>query len=137
MIILDTNTVSEISARNPDTQVVEWLASLQSGTALTSITVAELYFGVEILPTGRRKAEQKQITEGIIDRYRETTFHFDTRAAKVYGRISAQRRKMGRPISVADAMIAAICLVNDLALATRNTRDFEHLDLKLVNPWEA
>lgn len=52
------------------------------------------------------------------------------------GRLRAKRESIGHPISVQDAMIAAICLSHDATLATRNTKDFEGLDLKLVNPFE-
>lgn len=62
---------------------------------------------------------------------------FDTVAAQTYGRLRAQRERRGRPIKDMDAMIAAICLVHGATLSTRNVRDFDGLDLKLVNPFEA
>ena len=60
----------------------------------------------------------------------------DVASALKYGEIFARREAVGRPIGPMDAMIAAICLVHGATLATRNTRDFEGLDLKLVNPFE-
>jgi hypothetical protein len=60
---------------------------------------------------------------------------FDSYAAEDYSRIAAARRAMGRPISEADARIAAIALSRGANLATRNTRDFEHCGIKVLNPW--
>jgi predicted nucleic acid-binding protein len=62
---------------------------------------------------------------------------FDAIAASHYAIVVSDREKAGRPISVADAQIAAICRKLDASLATRNTKDFEHIGLKLIDPWDA
>jgi predicted nucleic acid-binding protein len=60
----------------------------------------------------------------------------DNAASELAGRLRAVRESRGRPLSIGDAMIAAICIVHGATLATRNVRDFDGLDLKLVNPFE-
>lgn len=61
---------------------------------------------------------------------------FDESAADAFGEVAAERRRIGRPISTADAQIAAIALVRGAMVATRNVRDFEGVGLTLINPWE-
>ncbi|CAN5382942.1 hypothetical protein BH10PSE19_BH10PSE19_14200 [soil metagenome] len=62
---------------------------------------------------------------------------FDAETAKHYADIVVMREQVGRPISMADAQTAAICLNHDATLATRNIKNFEALDIKLFNPWLA
>ncbi len=56
--------------------------------------------------------------------------NFPVPIPRLAGKLRAARERMGRPISLSDGMIAAICLAHDATLATRNVRDFDGLDLK-------
>ena len=67
--------------------------------------------------------------------YRERILPFDSDAARQYAGIVAARRKAGRPISLADAQIAAIARSRGAAVATRNTADFDHCGIAVLNPW--
>ena len=78
-----------------------------------------------------------QGADAFFDTVADRTLVFDTAAADRFGEIAARRRRMGRPISTADAQIAAIALVHRAAVATRNIRDFEGVGLRLVDPWAA
>ncbi len=60
---------------------------------------------------------------------------FDKIAATHYAIVVADRDRVGRPISVADAQIASVCRKLQAALATRKIRDFEQAGLELVDPW--
>jgi hypothetical protein len=60
---------------------------------------------------------------------------FDEDAARMFATIVASRNAAGRPIAQFDAMIAAIARSHRAAVATRNTKDFEHCGIRLVNPW--
>ncbi len=60
---------------------------------------------------------------------------FDRPAASAYARIAADRRRSGKPISQADAQIAAIAGSRGAALATRNVADFKNCGITLINPW--
>jgi len=137
MIVLDTNVLSEVITPEPSARVLTWiLRQPPSSPYTTSITQAELLYGVELLPKGRRRSELlaaivKMLAEDFVDRI----LPFESDAAGDYSRIAASRRSMGRPISEADARIAAIAHSRGAALATRNTRDFEHCGIKVVNPW--
>jgi len=137
VIVLDTNVISELTRNTPEPGVISWLDSLQAAeVATTAITAAELLYGVARLPGGRRKTELAEaVHELLSDDFRGRVLAFDDRAAPRYADIVSGRDQLGRPIGVADAQIAAICLVLDAALATRNTADFEETGIELINPW--
>jgi predicted nucleic acid-binding protein len=139
VIVLDTNVVSELVRAAPDERVVAWLDDLPvAETATTAVTVAELLYGVARLPTGRRKAELEQAVRAMIDEdFRDRVEPFDRDAAAAYALVVADRDRLGRPISVADAQIAATCRARGATLATRNTKDFQDTGIKLVDPWQA
>ena len=104
---------------------------------LTAITVAELLYGVERLPDGRRKAELAAMVESMLrDDFDDRVLAFDAAAAAHYADIVASRERSGRPISAADAQIAATCRSYGATLATRNVADFVDVGLETVNPWD-
>jgi hypothetical protein len=137
MIILDTNVLSELMRSSPEEAVVQWLdAQPSQAIALTSITVAEILFGIERLPKGKRRSAFAQAAANLFDHeFRGRTLPFDAEAAQHYATEVAAAERRGRNVSMADAQIAAICARNKATLATRNTRDFEHFPIPLINPW--
>lgn len=136
MIILDTNVISELIA-NPDGAVAGRVAAATGQVAITSITLAELRYGVELLPQGRRKQSlEARISVWVETLGAELILPFEGSAAEAFGRIRAGRRIMGRPITFADAAIAAISTCHEATLYTGNTKDFEHTGVNLFNPWQ-
>jgi toxin FitB len=137
VIVLDTNVISELTRRFPAPRVVSWLDALSTtGIAITAITAAELLYGVARLPDGHRKTELAAAVDGLLnDDFRNRILSFDEPAARRYADVVATREQLGRPISVPDAQIAAICHAAGSALATRNTADFDGIGVELVNPW--
>jgi toxin FitB len=139
MIVLDTNVLSEVMRPAPSPRVLEWFKQqLASELFLTSITVAEIYYGIERLPRSKRRESLLTAASGLFDEdFADRILPFDTDAAAAFGRISAQRRALGRPISTFDAQIAAIAQLHGAILATHNLPDFEHCDLRLIDPWQS
>lgn len=137
MIVLDTNVISEIFRPTPDSRVVAWLESLTGDVAITSVTLAELLAGVRRMPSGQRKSALAETLDVALQPYRDTRsiLAFDDEAAAHYAEVLVAREAAGLPISTADAQIAAICRVRRAACATRNTKDFAHTGVELVNPW--
>ena len=137
MIVLDTNVISELARRVPDPGVLSWLDSLEvSEVATTVVTAAELRYGVARLPDGHRKRELTVVIRGILtEDFHGRVLPFDERASVRYADIVTGRDRIGRPIGVADAQIAAICRDLGTTLATRNTADFEETGIELINPW--
>jgi toxin FitB len=137
MILLDTNIVSELMRREPGAQVVAWIEERpRSGLGITAITQAEILYGIELLPKGRRKhalltAVQTMFSED----FRGRIYPFNSDAAYAFAKISAHRQTQGKPISQLDAQIAAIVQTVGAELATRNVTDFEECGITVLNPW--
>lgn len=138
MIVLDTNVISELARQVPDPGLLAWLDSLESSeVATTAITAAELRYGVARLPDGHRKRELTAVIRGIVtEDFHGRVLPFDERASVRYADIVANRERIGRPVGVADAQIAAICRDLGSVLATRNTADFDETGIELINPWK-
>lgn len=140
MIILDTNALSETLKPVPEEIVVRWLASQErSNVFVTVITQAEMLYGIEVLPSGKRKLRLLELTQRLFgdEGFQGRILPFDHESAREFAKIAVSRKTSGRPISQFDAMIAAIARANRATLATRNTADFEHCGIRLVNPWTA
>lgn len=137
MIILDTNVISELMRPKPNHSVELWFASARGLlVATTVISITEIKFGLFRLPRGARRKSLEQAFEGLIGLGSPLpVIDFNAQAAHLTGAIRAEREAFGHPISLADAMIASIALVEKSPLATRNTSDFEGLGLELINPW--
>ena len=139
MTILDTNVLSELMKPAPSSKVTQWIRSRGPARdlCLTTITVAEILFGIELLPKGKRRDSLLADVEATFAAdFAGRILPFDEAAARAFPPIAAARRQRGRPISVLDAQIAAIAKANGATLATRNTADFEGCGVRLVNPWE-
>jgi len=138
VILLDTNVLSEMIRREPDEGVMRWLDSLDAAVvATTAITAAEMLYGVARLPTGRRKERLGEAIRGLIEEDLDGRVEpFDATAATHYADLLSSRETVGRPISIADAQIAAICRKLGATLATRNTSDFEDTGIELLDPWQ-
>lgn len=137
MIVLDTNVISEVFRSAPNERVVAWLEACTDEVSITAVTLAELLAGLERLPGGRRKAELTARVDAAIEPFRGTRsiLAFDDASAAHYARILLAREAAGRPISTADAQIAAICLAHSATCATRNVKDFAHTGVDLLDPW--
>lgn len=135
MILLDTNVISELARPAPSGNVVSWVTENRHRLALSTVTVAELAYGIECLPGGIRQATLRSLVQRLVAAYANRMLAFTERTAWQYGEVMAQARSAGRTMSVPDGMIAAVAMVNGCDLATRNRRDFEALSLRLVDPW--
>jgi predicted nucleic acid-binding protein len=138
MIVLDTNVVSESSKPRPNLHVLKWLERQPvEEVYLCAPTIMEQYYGAEKAMLKQGSDRYLRVAEDHVSRkFRDRLLPFAYPADRLSGRLRAERESRGRPISVGDAMIAAICIVHGATLATRNVRDFDGLDLELVNPFE-
>lgn len=138
MILLDTNVVSAVMAPAPTTAVIEWLNRQETVTLyLSTITIAEIGYGLWNLPEGkRRRSLEERFKKFVAEGFEQRILDFNKPAAHLYAEVMGRRKAMGRPLAVLDGQIASIARANDLAIATRNVRDFEECGLEIVNPFE-
>jgi hypothetical protein len=137
MIILDTNVLSEILRPKPSSKVLEWIGSQPSALLFTTtITEAELFYGIALLPDGKRR-RALEVAVGLIftDDLAGRVLPFDSAAAREYALIAASRRRAGRRMAEADGRIAAIARSRGAILATRNVDDFTDCELEVIDPW--
>ena len=137
MIILDTNVLSEALRPSPSEKVLRWLAGQEPlAVYITTITVAEVLYGIEVLPAGKRRSRLAAAVDKIFAvEFAGRILPFDEDAARCFAAIVAGRGAAGRPISQFDAMIAAIARSRRAAVATRNTGDFEGCGIRIGDPW--
>lgn len=137
MIVLDTNVLSELFKMSPSARVMNWWkAHPMEDLFITTVTQAEILFGIELLPKGKRRTALENAADAMFsDDFEAHILPFDVDAAREFARIAAARRKLGRPISQIDAQIAAIARSRGATLATRNTGDFENCGVEVLNPW--
>jgi len=136
-IVLDTNVISEPKRAAAHPNVAAWYARQSADQLyLTSTVVAELAFGIELLPAGRRRRDlEAWLRERVLSLFEGRILPFDTEDALVHGRLMAAARRGGCPARVGDAEIAAVAIRHGFAIATRNTGDFAAFGVPLLNPW--
>ena len=138
MILLDTNVISEAMKPAPERAVRDWLDAQAAETLfLSSVTIAELSFGIAALPKGRRKDNLSAALVGLLALFAARVLPFDTAAAQRYGELAAKARIAGRGFPTPDGYIAAIAATQGFIVATRDASAFAAAGLKVINPWNA
>jgi toxin FitB len=137
LILLDTNVLSEVMRPAPDPRVIAWLNAADAGDLYVStISIAEIVFGIELQPPGQRRQGLTERFESFLSAaFAHRLLPFDEAAARRYGPIMAERRRAGLPMTAPDGQIAAIAHSKGMTLATRNRRDFLSCGVALIDPW--
>lgn len=138
MIVADTNVVSEFMKEQPDSRVLAWAGGLDAADlTMCVVTVEEIERGLGSLPAGAGRRDLSRRWHGLVDAFADTVAVYDLSAARATARILVHAQADGRPMGLADAQIAGICLSGGRDLATRNVRHFSGVaDLIVVNPFE-
>ena len=138
MILLDTNVVSEAMRPEPASSVRQWLDAQAAETLyLSTITIAELLFGVGALQDGKRKARLTAAVEGVIGLFADRILPFDAGAARRYAGLAVKARSAGKGFPTPDGYIAAIAASRGFAVASRDTTAFAAVGLAVIDPWTA
>ena len=138
MILLDTNVVSEAMRPSANPLVTAWLdAQVVETIYLSSVTLAELLFGIGCLPAGRRKGALATTLEGLLDAFGQRILPFDAATARTYADIAARARTDGMGLPTPDGYIAATAAAHGFTVATRDARPFEAARVPVINPWTA
>lgn len=138
MMILDTNVLSALMQAQPEPQVVAWLDQQSAESVwITSITLFEARYGLNLLPAGQRKTSLRERFDSLLqDDLENRVLMFDANAATEAATLAAARKTLGRQVDMRDTFIAGIALARRATLATRNVRHFDDLTVPVVNPWE-
>lgn len=137
MIVLDTNVISEAMKPDSDPAVRAWLNEQSAETLyLTTVTLAELMFGIAALPNGKRKEMLSEALDGLMALFRGRILPFDADAASKYAELAVTARTAGRGFPVPDGYIAAIAVSQGYQVASRDMAPFEATNVGVVNPWE-
>ena len=138
MILLDTNVISEPLKASGDLNVLAWIDAQSIETLyLSTICLAELRFGIAVLPKGKRKDTlSKSLEQTILPLFAGRILAFDETASQAYAMIRADARVQGQAIAPADGYIAAIAKANALTVATRDVNPFAAAGVGVVNPWD-
>jgi toxin FitB len=139
VILLDTNVLSELMRPAPSPVVESWMGGQPVASLfISTITEAELRYGLALLPDGHRRRQlAAEVDAMLVTDFAGRILPFDSPAASAYANIAAARRLSGRPISQADAQIAAIAASRGASVATRNVADFVDCGIDLIDPWDA
>ena len=137
MIVVDTNVLSELMKPSPSVAVRDWVLARSAGEVYTtSITLAEILYGIERLPDGRRKDLLHDTATEVFGAFADHVIPFHARAAVEYSSVVNERDRLGLPIDGFDAQIASICRAHRAVLATRNGKDFQHTGIDVIDPWQ-
>lgn len=138
MIVLDTNVVSEAMKPEPDPALRDWLDEQAAETLyISSVTVAELLFGIGTLPNGRRKQKFATTLDGMLPLFEGRILAFDTDAARHYADLAVAARQAGKGFPTPDGYIAAIATAHAFTVATRDASAFDAAGVPVIDPWTA
>ena len=138
MILLDTNVVSEAMKPTPDEAVRAWLDEQAAETLfLSSVTIAEMMFGIGALPEGKRKERLTEALDGVMELFADRVLPFDVDAARRYADLAVKARTAGKGFPTPDGYIAAIAAAKGFTVATRDNSAFEAANVTVIDPWKA
>ena len=133
--LLDTNVVSETTRSRPNPSVVDFL-DRTSELWLASPVVHELEFGLRLMPPGQRRERLRMDLSRFLESYADRILPVSETGAVWAARLRANAVMSGRSPDLIDMLVAGTAKAHDLAVATRNVRDFEGLGVEVVNPWQ-
>jgi toxin FitB len=135
--LLDTNVISELVAKQPNTRVLNWIDTLDANHVFLSvITIGELRKGIEKLPVSARKDTLSDwLTADLVLRFSGRILPLDIDVMLTWGQLTGQLERSGRPLPAIDSLIAALALHHNYTLATRNEADFKDTAVAVINPW--
>jgi toxin FitB len=136
--LLDTNIISELIKDNPNENVVSFIKSInEDAFVLSVVTIGEIKFGIENSKSEAKKEELKNwLYNHLLQRFENKIIDIDIETILVWAKTTHKLQTIGKPMPIMDSLIAATCLAKNLILVTRNEKDFNALEIELINPFE-
>jgi tRNA(fMet)-specific endonuclease VapC len=135
--LLDTNIISELISKNPNEKVVKFINDLNvDDVFLSAITIGEIKSGIENVQSNAKKELLSQwLHNDLLYKFENRIISIDIEIMLTWGSINHKLKKQGRALPIMDSIIGATCLSKELALITRNEKDFQNLAIKIINPF--
>ena len=133
--LLDTNVISEMARPRPHPGVVAFFATAPL-CFVSVIVMHELRFGCETAVDPTRRGRLTSFVADVQRRFESSAFPVTLEIAESAAVLRSGEKHCGRVLVPTDALIAATSLVHGLTLATRNAKDFAHLGVPIVDPFE-
>lgn len=135
-MLVDTNVLSQVTRPNGDLGVLDWIEANFGSIQVPALVVSELVFGAHAHPDPEQRRRLLAATDALLLRCKSKFVAFDESDALLHGQLSGEAARAGRTLPARDSMIAAMAIIRNLPVATRNVKDFEGLGLTLINPWK-
>ena len=132
--LVDANVLSEPTKHTPSERVIDWLRDQESELVVTPIILGEIEYGILLLPAGKKRTRLVAWFGHGVQRMR--SLDFDARAASAWAALLARLKRKGHAMPVKDSLIAATALAHGLTVATRNSADYRHAGVPLVDPFD-
>jgi predicted nucleic acid-binding protein len=135
-LLLDTCVISEMAKPAPDVRVDRWLAAHHAQARFSVVVLGEIACGIALLPEGPRRRQLDAWLANFETRFADRILPIDAPVARAWAGLHAIRQQAGRPLALADGLIAATAQVHGLVVATRNRVDFDGTPgVQVVDPW--
>lgn len=134
--LVDTNVISEVCKKAPNDAVISWLSAHSDNLHLSVVTIEEMRFGQLMMPKGKRRTALGNIIDSLVAQFSSKILLFDIGAADICAELHEKAISAGRNPTFEDLMIAAIAKQAGHEVVTRNVKDFDYLDIAIVNPFE-
>jgi predicted nucleic acid-binding protein len=134
--LVDTNVISEMSKPAPSKAVISWMKSIpETDLFMSVVSIGEIVFGICKLSDKTRSRKLTTWLDNVIyDGFEGRILEISIDVMRVWGELYAS---LPRSLPIQDTLIAATAIANNLAIATRNVKDFKDIaGLSIFNPWE-
>jgi predicted nucleic acid-binding protein len=135
--LVDTNIPSELTRKQPDEKVAEFIQQAgRENLFLSVMTLGEICKGIDLLPISQKRSSlQDWLDIDVRSWFTGRILPVTEAIAERWGHLAAQARKQGIALAVVDGILSATASEHGLTLVTRNTKDYTGLGVALLNPW--
>lgn len=135
--LLDTNIISELTSKKPNIAVLDFINSLdEEDVFLSVITIGEIKAGIENVKDIEKKEKLSNwLINNLLNKFQTRIIAIDIDIMLAWGLINSKLKNIGKPLPILDSIIGSTCICKNLILITRNEKDFQKLNIEIINPY--